>query len=81
MEDLIIVAGQNLKTIEIDYEKADGSRSFREVEPYSIKVVNGDLTLYAKHVDRPGIRSFKMDMIKSVEITGNSFKPSWKVEL
>lgn len=80
MEDLIIKAGKNLKTINIDYKKADGTRGWREVEPYSIKMINDDLTLYAKNVDKPGIRSFKMDSIYDIEITDNDFVPSWDVE-
>lgn len=80
MEDLIIKAGKALKTINIDYEKADGSRGWREVEPYRIKMVNDDLTLYAKNIDKPGIRSFKMDSIFDVEITDNDYSPEWPVE-
>lgn len=80
MKDLIIKAGQNLKTINIYYEKVDGSRGWREVEPYSITEISGDLTLYAKNVDKHGIRSFKLDSIHDVTITDNHFKPEWDVE-
>ena len=37
MKDIIIEAGQNLKTINIDYTEKDGSNEgWREVEPYSL---------------------------------------------
>jgi predicted DNA-binding transcriptional regulator YafY len=81
MKDKIIEAGQNLKTLNIDYEKADGTRGWREVEPYSLKEVNGVVTLYAKNVGKSGIRSFKLESIHNIQITTNSYQPEWTVEL
>lgn len=80
MKDIIIEAGQNLRTLKIDYEKADGTRGWREIEPYSLKDVNGMETLFAKNAGQPGIRSFKLDFIHQVEITENTFDPEWEVK-
>ena len=42
MKETIIEAGQNLKTIKIDYTEKDGSNEgYREVEPYSFREKNG----------------------------------------
>jgi predicted DNA-binding transcriptional regulator YafY len=81
MKDLIIKAGQSLKTILINYTEKDGSNEGkREVEPYSFRVKNGVEYFYGFDIAKDGIRAFIIDSINNVEITGNSYEPRWEVE-
>lgn len=81
MKDTIIEAGRNLKTLNIDYQKADGTRGWREVEPYKLKEVGDEMALMAKTVGRSHVGTFKLSSIHDIEITKNSFEPEWPVEL
>ncbi len=78
MRDKIISAGQNLKTLRIDYTEKDGSNEgWREVEPYSFRPDN---LLFAHDIRKGSTRSFKIDRINKIEITNNSYVPKWNVE-
>lgn len=82
MKDLIIEAGQNLKTIFIDYTEKDSSNEgMREVEPYSFRKKNGVEYFYGYDIKKGGIRSFLLQSINEIEITENSYDPRWPVEL
>ncbi|PIX06494.1 MAG: hypothetical protein COZ76_08535 [Flavobacteriales bacterium CG_4_8_14_3_um_filter_35_10] len=55
MRDKIISAGQNLKTLRIDYTEKDGSNEgWREVEPYSFRPGN---LFFAYDIRKGGTRS------------------------
>lgn len=78
MKDKIIEAGQNLKTILIDYTEKDGSNEgWREVEPYSFRPGN---LFFGYDLGKKGTRAFKIDRINKIEITNNSYIPKWDVE-
>lgn len=81
MKDLIIEAGQNLKTILIDYTEKDGSNEgWREVEPYSFREKNGVEYFYGFDIRKNGIRGFLIDSINDIEITDNIYEPRWEIE-
>lgn len=81
MKDTIIEAGRNLKTLNINYQKADGSRGWREVEPYEFKEVGGEMALMAWTIGGSNIGAFKLKSIIDIEITENSYEPQWNVKL
>lgn len=81
MKDLIIKAGQNLKTVLIDYTEKDGSNEGRrEVEPYSFREKEGIQYFYGFDIKKNGIRGFLIDSINNIEITNNTYEPRWDVE-
>jgi len=81
MKDLIIKAGQNLKTIKINYTEKDGSNEgWREIEPYSFREKNGIEYFYGFDIKKNGIRGFLMASINDVQITENRYNPRWDVE-
>lgn len=81
MKDLIIEAGQNLKTICLDYTEKDGSNEgLREVEPYSFRFKNGVEYFYGYDINKNGIRGFLIDSINDIEMTNNNYEPRWPVE-
>lgn len=81
MKNLIIEAGQDLKTIRINYTEKDGSNEgTREVEPYSFRNKNGIDYFYGYDIKKEGIRGFIINQINDVEITDSSYTPRWDVE-
>lgn len=81
MKDTIIEAGQNLKTIRLDYTEKDGSNEgWREVEPYSFREKKGIEYFYGFDINKDGIRGFIIDSINDVEITDNDYDARWDVE-
>lgn len=81
MKDKISEAGQNLKTIRIDYTEKDGSNEgWREVEPYSFREKNGVEYFYGYDINKGGIRGFLIDSINDVEISDNDYDARWDVE-
>lgn len=81
MRNKIIEAGQQLKTIKINYTEKDGSNEgYREVEPYSFREKNGNEYFYGFDIAKDGIRGFLIDSINDIEITENTFEPRWSVE-
>ncbi|MDO9580264.1 MAG: PIN domain-containing protein, partial [Bacteroidales bacterium] len=77
----IIEAGQQLKTILIDYTEKDGSNEgLREVEPYSFRIKKSIEFFYGFDIKKNGIRSFLLESINSVKITDNNYTPRWDVE-
>lgn len=81
IKDEIIEAGQNLKTIIINYTEQDGSNEGdREIEPYSLREKNGIEYFYGYDINKGGIRAFIVDSIEDVRITDNNYSPQWPVE-
>lgn len=80
--DIISDAGQNLRTVEFNYIESDGSNEgTREVEPYSFKEKDETIYFYGFDVAKDGIRSFKLDNLRDVVMTANSYTPRWPVEV
>ncbi len=78
MKNKIIEAGQNLKTVLIEYTEKDGSNEgWREVEPYSFRPGN---LFFGYDVQKGGTRAFKIDRINKIKVTNNSYTPRWEVE-
>ena len=81
IKDSIVHAGQQLKTILIDYTEKDGSNEgLREVEPYSFRDKKGIKYFYAYDTQKGGIRAFIIGNINKVEITDSNYTPRWDVE-
>jgi predicted nucleotidyltransferase component of viral defense system len=74
-------AGTNHLCVEIYYQKEDGHRVRRTVEPYSLrKTVDGKIILHAFDLDRNGHRTFRVDRLLGVTVTSKPFKPKYQVE-
>lgn len=83
MKNKIIEAGQQLRTIKINYTEKDGSNEgYREVEPYSFREKNDVELFFGYDIRKDAIRSFIIDSINDIEITDNNYAPrnGWKVE-
>lgn len=81
MKSKIITAGQNLKTVLINYTEKDGSNEgYREVEPYSFRIKGGNEYFYGFDIKKNGIRGFLINSINNIEVTENSYSPRWEVE-
>jgi len=81
MKIAIINAGQQLKTILIDYTEKDGTNEgWREVEPYSFRIKKDIEYFYGFDINKNGIRGFIIDSINNIKITDNNYKPRWEVE-
>lgn len=82
MKDLIIEAGQSLRTIRIDYTEKDGTNEgWREIEPYSFREKNDVEYFFGYDINKNGIRGFILESINNVELTNNSYEPRWEVEM
>ncbi len=56
--------------------------STRTIEPYSLRMSHsGDLLLYGVRSDSQEIRSYRVDRITSVNVSGKPFTPRFRVEL
>ncbi|MBL1150085.1 MAG: WYL domain-containing protein [Armatimonadetes bacterium] len=74
--ETIRFAGLNQLCIELGY-----GGSIRIVEPYSLrKTQDGNLVLHAVRTDSREHRSYRVDRIQSVRVTGRSFIPQYAVE-
>ena len=80
MKDMIIEAGRNLRTLNINYEKADGTRGWREIEPYSFREKNSKEFLFAFDLEKEAIRSFYLENILEINISDRTFEPRYEVE-
>lgn len=69
-------AGTNHLCIELGYQGAA-----RIIEPYSFRrTQDGNLVLHAIRIDTREHRSYRVDRIKSVRVTNQSFEPTYEVE-
>lgn len=75
--ETVVAASKNLHTVNIVYEKRDGSIVSHEIFGYSIR--GGDLMGW--RVDVGTIRRFKIDKIIDAVDSGNTFVPEYPVEL
>jgi len=54
----------------------------RLIEPYSLRFSNdGNLLLYARKVDTQEIRTYRIDRIESIRVTGIPFVPVYTIEM
>ena len=64
-----------------EYIGKNGDKTLRDVEPYKLIVSKkGELILYAYCTVGKGIRTFKLNNIKGVEVSQTEFKPRWVLE-
>ena len=64
-----------------EYKGKDGGKTLRDVEPYKLfRNKKGELVLYAYCIAGKGIRIFKLNSIKSIEVSQTEFKPRWVLE-
>jgi hypothetical protein len=79
--ELIRFAGANRLRINLDYRARRGRQGWRQgAEPYSLRETRrGDLLLYLVN-DRGNLRSYRVDSIRSVEVTSEPFIPRYLVE-
>ncbi len=75
-------AAVNHLCVELEYEDADGSRSTRAIEPYSLRRMSaGDVILHAERADGAGHRAYRVDGIAEVRVLDQAFSPRFLVEL
>jgi hypothetical protein len=86
------VRGRPLETIrfaaashlcaDIEYVDADGRRSVRRIEPYSLRRSEaGEVLLHAEQADGTGHRTFRVDRIQGARVSEQPFLPRWTIEL
>lgn len=74
-------AGANYLCVEIDYEKSDGQRISRTIEPYALRQTHDNrIILHAYDRDRGAHRSFRVDRLLGVHVTHIPFTPKYQVE-
>lgn len=59
----------------VDYERADGVRSERRLEPYRVLSIEGRWYLFAWDLDRDDWRTFRLDRMHDVHISTFAFTP------
>lgn len=55
--------------LRVDYERRDGERSTRRVEPYRVLSIDGRWYLFAWDLDREDWRTFRLDRMRSARAT------------
>ena len=61
--------------VRVDYERADGVRGQRRLEPYRVLTVEGRWYLFAWDLDRADWRTFRLDRMHAVHPTTFAFTP------
>ena len=80
--DTIRFAGANRLCLDVDYAPESGRPGVRRVEPYSLRQsLDGSLLVHVEKADGHGHRSYRLDRIRRVEVTSQSFVPRHKIEL
>lgn len=62
----LATAVRDRRRIRVDYEKADGERGERRLEPYRVLSVEGRWYLFAWDLDREDWRTFRLDRMREV---------------
>lgn len=74
--ELVRFAGANRLCVELDY-----GGSSRRIEPYSLRrTLAGNIVLYAVRADNGEPRSYRLDRIQGVRVTGEAFAPRYVVD-
>jgi predicted DNA-binding transcriptional regulator YafY len=83
IDENLRAAGKSLKVVQMiyksEYADPDEAASDYKVEPYSYR--NKGKTFFGFDQMAKSIKAFKVANIVSVELTNESFKPRWPVEL
>lgn len=80
--EIIRFAAANRLTVEIDYVTAEGNRTTREIEAYSLRRTRaGDVLLHGFDLMRHDARSYRTDRIRAARPTGRTFAPRYAIEL
>lgn len=80
--ELIRFAAANRLCVRLNYVDADGNRKQPLIEPYSLRRTrDGNLLLYAVKHEAQQDRSYRVDRMRSAEVTKISFTPKYAVEL
>ena len=74
--DRLDAASRERRTVEIGYVRADGAASTRRVRPLGLWFWGSAWTLLAWCELREDFRLFRLDRIRSLELTGERFEPS-----
>ena len=75
-------AAANRLLVNLDYETLRGRRSTRRVEPYSLRQsAERNVLLYAIRADSGELRSYRVDRIRGVTVTDQTFIPRFTIEL
>ncbi|PWH07116.1 YafY family transcriptional regulator [Brachybacterium endophyticum] len=61
--------------VRLDYERADGERRHRRIEPYRVLSINGRWYLFAWDLDREDWRTFRLDRMHEVRASTFRFTP------
>lgn len=74
---LVILAGAVRDGVEarLDYERADGHRSTRRVEPYRVLTIEGRWYLFAWDLERADWRTFRLDRMHEARASTFRFAP------
>ncbi|MBB5832858.1 helix-turn-helix transcriptional regulator [Brachybacterium aquaticum] len=59
----------------VDYERADGERFERRLEPYRVRSMEGRWYLFAWDLDREDWRTFRLDRMQAVHVSTFTFPP------
>jgi hypothetical protein len=80
--EIIRFAASNRLVVEIDYRDAEGNRSNRAIEAYSLRRTQaGAVLLMAVQESDGQARSFRLDRILGVTATQRTFAPRYPIEL
>lgn len=75
----ILDAASQVKVLEILYKDANGKRSRRRLEPYSLKYGSSGLVLMGHCLTRKQIRSFYLKRISEAYVLNLSFAPQYPI--
>ncbi|HSW29426.1 MAG TPA: nucleotidyl transferase AbiEii/AbiGii toxin family protein [Longimicrobiales bacterium] len=80
--ELLRYAAQSRLVVELDYTDERGRFSRRRVEPYTLyRTMEGNTLLGVFDLHQSGHRSFRIDRIRNVRVTDESFVPRYATEM
>lgn len=71
----LAIAVRDYLRVRLDYQRADGERSTRRLEPYRVLAVDGRWYLYAWDLEREDWRTFRLDRMGQVTTSTFRFTP------
>ncbi|OGW40042.1 MAG: hypothetical protein A2Y97_09880 [Nitrospirae bacterium RBG_13_39_12] len=80
--EVIRYAAANRLCVRLNYVDADGNWKQPLIEPYSLRRTrDGNLLLYAVKHETQQDRSYRVDRMRSAEVTKTPFKPKYAIEM
>lgn len=80
--EVIRFAAANRLYVDIDYDPLNGRRGVRRVETYSLRRSSeGEIILHIEKVGANEHRTYRVDRIRGVEVTNETFAPRHQIEL